>query len=140
MINHTPLSFLQINTNRSTPVMETALEIAVSKGVDIVLVQEPPVITQDSGYRCLNHPTFHQVGPTVTSPQRPRVWTYIRRGIQNYEINALTSSDPDYMFLTVQDDQVTWTILNIYNQAPQEQSAPGWTIERLNNRQLRGEM
>ena len=75
------IKILQTNTNRSQIVTENCLQLAVENSVDLLLIQEPWIISSQEDYtdaRSIAHSSFIQVLPKK-SELRPRVLVYIRK-------------------------------------------------------------
>ena len=73
----TGLKTLQINVNKSLPITEHVLQIAVELSIDILAIQEPwTIIEADLSYRSVIHSSYKQVLPDQVSV-RPRVLFYI---------------------------------------------------------------
>jgi len=72
---------LQINVNKSSPITEHTLQVAIELLVDILAIQEPWTIREpDLSYRSVYHPSFKQVLPNQ-SLVRPRTVFYISNRI-----------------------------------------------------------
>ena len=72
---------LQINVNKSSPITEHVLQVALELSIDIIAVQEPWTIRElDLSYRSVYYPSFKQVLPNQ-SLVRPRTVFYISNRI-----------------------------------------------------------
>ena len=87
------LKVLQVNLNRSSIATESALQIAIELGVDLVAVQEPYILLNNSLPRSINHPGFIQILPADVSP-RPRVLVYIARSTSTKLLVSRAGSSP----------------------------------------------
>ena len=128
------LHFLQLNANKSLPITEGALQLAIERKIDVVLIQEPWIFTNDSyaTFRSVNHFSFDTILP-LSSGVRPRVLCYIAKSVSFQFTRSLTSfdSDPDIIaIVAIQNNQPAFQIINIYNQTSQiPPSSPSSSIE-----------
>lgn len=129
------LRLMQANLNKAKASVESALQLAVELAVDLIVVQEPMVITEDgmdySNCRSINHPSFSQLFPQhLPSSLRPRVMLYISRSL-NAQVNCINVANPhpDVQWVKVQSRSFNFTICNIYNERGRE-GYTDWTIER----------
>ena len=79
---------LQVNLNRNQPATESALQVAIELKVDLVLVQEPWVLsdTQDyAGARSTLHSSFVQILPRHKT-LRPRTLVLLLLISYTYEL------------------------------------------------------
>ena len=93
------LRILQANLNRDARATESALQLAVELSVDLVVIQEPRIITHRkhdyTDCRSVNHPSFSQLLPQhVPTHLRPRVMLYVSRFL-NAQVNPITTHDQD---------------------------------------------
>jgi hypothetical protein len=126
------LKVLQINANRSSPATEGALEYARDLGIDLIAVQEPWIVTSDSGddyrrARSITHPSYNQIVPNPTSPStRPRTLLYYRRDL-GLELVQSDLGDSDLQSVDIIDRGSRLTLLNIYNERDENNN---WTTDR----------
>jgi hypothetical protein len=107
------IKVLQVNLNRSAQATESALQLAIEAGTDILLVQEPWLVPDNS--RSVIHPGFTQIRPNTHL--RPRTLAYIARRFQPSSCLASSSpNDPDLLVLDISEANATIQLLNIYNE------------------------
>ena len=136
------LRVLQINLNKSAQATESALQIAVKLNIDILLVQEPWLvsstgastgITDYSSVRSINHQGFVQIFPSFPTHLRPRTLTYaLHSSSVLVSLASTTPNDPDVQVLTVQEKQGQQEIqlINLYNYKDQSQQSDAETLIR----------
>jgi uncharacterized protein (DUF2342 family) len=109
----TGTKILQINVNRSLPIIEHILQIATELSINIIAVQEPWIIQEpDFTYRSVIHSGFKQVLPNnAISAIRPRALFYISHKILA-TIAPLLPQDPDCIILDIPN---SIQVINIYN-------------------------
>lgn len=82
MINKS-LKIISINANKSSPPTENALQIAIERGTDILLIQEPWFYCKDSEdwskEQSTAHPGFTQILPNINQNRRPRTIAYVSK-------------------------------------------------------------
>jgi hypothetical protein len=119
---------LYININRNPSTTEYILQIAIELYIQIVVVQEPWTIRNNSNeYRSINHSSFIQILPNYGS-FRPRILFYI---VKDYRASLVPNSlkDPDYIIINIEDNT---QIINIYNTSHPEAPNTIPTIQRSN--------
>ena len=126
------LRILQINLNRSIPATETTLQLAIELKIDLVLVQEPWIITSDgnsttdpnrdyTSARSVNHQGFVQILPNH-GKLRPRTLVYYLRSNTSVLASLATSSpqDPDVLVLDLLEGPNKVQLVNLYNHYDQQ--------------------
>jgi len=93
----------QVNTNKSIPCVETALELAAKAGADVVLVQEPWLNRQKTPKA---YPLYYCAFPTTPSP-RLMVATYVKKTAPS---NVIRSDNPYVIVVEV----LGVTLINAY--------------------------
>ena len=126
---------LQVNLNHSQPATESALQLAIELKIDLVIVQEPwlltrpPEATDYSNTRSVLHPSFLQILPADLT-YRPRTLAYVVRGFKPLVTIASSSPrDPDLLVIDVIEGQSKIQLLNIYNEKDQAETGL-YTLER----------
>jgi hypothetical protein len=127
----TPLRIVHANTNRDIQAMESLLEYAVQKKVDILLIQEPWIFRdRETAYkdcRSINHPSFPALLPSHDDETRPRTLVYTSRLLQ-LQINPIRLDDPDCQSLEIRDSKgATIQVVNLYNEKDRQGV---WTVDR----------
>ena len=101
---------LQINVNKSSPITEHILQVAIELSIDILAIQEPWTVREpDLSYRSVYHPSFKQVLPNQ-SLVRPRTVFYISNRI-TATLAPNSPQDPDCIIIDALDIQ----FINVYN-------------------------
>ena len=124
-----------MNLNKSSPATEATLQAAVEMAVDLLVVQEPWLISTNKDFtltRSINHPSFYQLFPPLVSRStRPRVMIYVSKQLKA-EINNIPNPsllpDPDFQLVKVKSLSFSFYLCNIYNQT--SSSMKGKAIER----------
>jgi Endonuclease-reverse transcriptase len=122
------IKVLHINVNRNPSTTEHILQIAIELHIQIVAVQEPWTIRNNSNeYRSINHSSFIQILPNYGS-FRPRTLFYI---VKDYRASLAPNSpkDPDCIIIDIEDNT---QIINIYNTSHPEAPNTIPTIQRSN--------
>lgn len=124
---------MQANVARRPFAHETALNLAYAAQVDIILIQEPSIRSEERRLA-----RFHP-GYEISSPvddwvkDRPRVLTYLRRGtgLRGVQLRPLPNPSTDLLFLQVfSGTRKILTIINVYN-APSGSIRPGETVRDI---------
>jgi ribonuclease HI len=100
------------NVGRSQPCHITALEVGFADGMDVVCIQEPWTYR---GTRTQNHPGYTSHAPLDcwdTEEDRPRVMTYVRRGVKLHAQQRRPERSRDRLWLDVNG----LAILNFYRE------------------------
>src|ERR1700733_2678572 len=131
----TSIKVLQVNLNRSSTTIESALQVAIELKVDLLVIQEPWITsnTNVSSTRSIIHPSFNQILPTNCS-LRPRTLVYMARAFRPTVTISDEPSDPDLLVINIREGKSQVQLLNIYYETNQLGHGPK-TIERLFNRQ-----
>ena len=125
----TSLRILQINLNRSAIATESTLQLAIELKIDLVLIQEPWIITTNSTSRSILHPAFFQILPLETAGTRPRTLAYVANRLQPIvTISPESPQDPDFLVLDIIAKSKI-QVYNIYNEKDQLGVGPN-TLER----------
>ena len=131
-----PLRLLQINVGRGGSPHDLALALAQEEHIDVLLVQEPYIFHERDRRITKRHPSFECFTPTDNWTSRPRVLTYLRKGVglQAEQVRPLPSNSEacrDLLFLTVMSPSGhNILIINIYN-APTGCTGEGLPIQAL---------
>jgi hypothetical protein len=123
---------LQVNLNRSSAATESVLQLAIELKIDLILVQEPWIISENPDYsnsRSISHSSFSQILPT-TIGFRPRTFAYISKTYIPSVTLASSSIDPDLLVLLVAEESNTLELVNIYNETSQIEGNSSKTVER----------
>lgn len=121
MINSN-IRILQANLNRSAPATESALQTAVELQVDLLVVQEPWLITNTNNpdyttTRSILHSSYSQILPADKS-FRPRTLIYVSKSFQPVVSLAATSpTDPDIIIVDITEGKSKIQLYNVYNKA-----------------------
>ncbi|KIM94776.1 hypothetical protein OIDMADRAFT_45689 [Oidiodendron maius Zn] len=111
------LKILQVNLNRSGPATESALQTAIELRADLIVVQEPWVIRDNT--RSIAHQSFTQILP-LSNGLRPRTLVYLSKAFRPLVSLATTSpKDPDLLVVDIQEGSTKIQLLNVYNKADQ---------------------
>ena len=129
----TSVKILQINLNKSSIATESALQLVIELKVDLVLVQEPWLVTRDpsknwSSTRSVLHPSYTQILPIVQE-LRPRTLVYIARGFKHI-VNLVPIVDLYILILDIIEGSQRLQLVNIYNKDSQIEGEPR-TLERV---------
>lgn len=112
---------LQANVARKSPATEGLLQLAIELKIDIILIQEPFIISSSNPQevRSINHPSFVQTLPVFSPGLRPRVLAYISRFMRGVKVNraALFASEDSMVLEVQQPNYPSFRIINLYNQA-----------------------
>lgn len=115
------LKIISINANRASPPTENTLQIAVERGTDIILVQEPWFHCQRSDdwskEQSTAHSEFTQILPNITDNRRPRTLAYISKAFTPSTYLSPTSpADGDIQVIEITYGVKCLQIINLYNQ------------------------
>jgi hypothetical protein len=131
------LRILQVNLNHNIPATESALQIAIELKVDLIIVQEPWVLAPNqehnnyNGTRSVLHPSFVQILPADLT-YRPRTLVYVSKEFRPIVTIANDSPlDSDLLVLDIIEGNNRVQLLNVYNEASQNESIHGRTLERV---------
>ncbi|KZL86309.1 endonuclease reverse, partial [Colletotrichum incanum] len=109
---------MQANVARRPSAHETALNLAYAAHVDILLLQEPSIRSEERRLTRY-HPGFEIFTPVDNwTEDRPRVLTYLRRGIglRGVQTRPLLDPSTDLLFLQLlSGTRVVLTVINVYN-------------------------
>ena len=117
----TPLSILSINVGKCSSSHELALSTAFDSSIDILLVQEPRILSKLNRRITKKHPSFECFSPVNTFENTPRVMTYVRRGVglRATQKRLLPQEDEaanDLLFLAIQTStNQPLMVINVYN-------------------------
>ena len=92
------LKVLQINVNRNSPAIESALNLAIQVDAKILAIQEPWLVKESTykNTRSVAHQDYTQIIPTLRDNSlRPRVLFYIRKDLE-VETIPFISDDNDF--------------------------------------------
>jgi endonuclease/exonuclease/phosphatase (EEP) superfamily protein YafD len=124
-----PTKILQVNLNRNQQATESALQLALELKVDLLLVQEPWILKDDSITRSINHPSFTQILPKF-GEWRPRTLAYASKGYKPIvSLSPNSPQDPDLLVIDIKTKTSKLQVLNIYNEKDQAKEGPR-TLER----------
>lgn len=138
----TPIRILSLNADKSSGPTENALQQAVERNADILVIQEPWFHSRESEDWTKEistaHSSFIQILPHNPQNIRPRTLTYVRRHFTPSVALAEDSpQDTDIQSLIVTENDKTIQIINIYNQKGRENNTQIRTFQRsLKNMQL----
>lgn len=128
----TSTRIIQVNLNRSSAATESVLQLAIELKIDLILVQEPWIISESPDYsnsRSISHISFSQILP-ITLGFRPRTLAYISKTYTPSVTLAPSSIDPDLLVLLIAEGSNTLELVNIYNETSQIEGNPTKTVER----------
>ena len=132
------LSILHLNTNRNPRATETALDLAVSRKVDILCIQEPWILTARdeppdfSNPKSTSHPSFTTIFPNSPPTLRPRTLIYVSRSLSaQTSLRKDFPQDPDFMAVDVIGQGFSFLLINIYNEENQQDSLQDYTVDRI---------
>jgi len=128
---HHGVQVFQANVGRGGPAHDLALHFAYQAGSDVVLLQEPWTQTAPGRRLTKTHPGYRTLIPIDDWTSRPRVMTYIRRGV-GYRINQPTAGlSRDLLQVVLQQPgHSAMTIWNVYN-APRGSEGAGQAVAVL---------
>jgi hypothetical protein len=120
-----------VNLNRSAPATESALQLATKLKVDILLIQEPWIISEENNTinRLISYTSFIQIIP-LSLLVRLRILAYISKEYKASVTLAPTNIDPDLLVLVVAENNNTIKLVNIYNETSLIEGNLFKTIER----------
>ena len=130
------IKILSINVGRSSSAHQIALDTAFNIQIDFLLIQEPYIFRDVTRKITRNHPSFECFTPVDDWSIRPRVLTYIRRGIALHtrqERPSFTDQGGigDILILSSRtSNNSQFSIINIYN-APPGAINPGSGVNTL---------
>lgn len=116
-----PLKLLQINVGKGGTNHESALTRAFEEKIDILLIQEPYLFSDLQRRITKRHPSYECFSPTDDWSIRPRVLTYLRKGVglQAEQLRPLSSNNiasGDLLFLSLKSASLqSILITNVYN-------------------------
>ncbi|POS82874.1 hypothetical protein EPUL_005699, partial [Erysiphe pulchra] len=112
----TPLRIMEVNVGQSFLPHNIALALANENNIDILLLQEPWIVSDLSAQRSISHRTFQSFSPLTTWHSRPRVLTYVRKSafIKAFQVQADLFRDVIKIFITLNDTK-DLSIWNVYN-------------------------
>jgi hypothetical protein len=128
----TNIRILQVNLNRSSAATELVLQLAIELKIDLILVQEPWIISENPDYsnsRSISHISFNQILP-ITLGFRSRTLAYISRTYTPSVTLAPSSIDSDLLVLLIAEGSNTLELVNIYNETSQIEGTSTKTVER----------
>lgn len=128
------IKIISLNANRSSPPTENALNIALERGTDIVLIQEPWFFKNTSENWALEqstaHSAFTQILPHTPNNRKPRTLAYVSRNFTpSVHLSPSSPRDSDILVLEVSHNNKTLQIINIYNQKLSDED-PTRTFQR----------
>jgi hypothetical protein len=128
---HHGLRVFQANVGRGGPAHDLALHFAYQAGSDVVLLQEPWTQTAPGRRLTKTHPGYRTLIPIDDWTSRPRVITYVRRGV-GYRITQPTAGlSRDLLQVVLQQPGYpATTIWNVYN-APRGSEGAGQAVAVL---------
>ncbi|TVY31456.1 hypothetical protein LSUB1_G008589 [Lachnellula subtilissima] len=106
---HANTKILQVNLNSAAHNTESALQVAIELDINIILVQEPYIITDLSEIRSISHSLFTQLFPNRPSLDiTPRTIAYIAR-LYRPRVTLASKSpyDSDFQVLDIIDQDHT---------------------------------
>jgi ribonuclease HI len=125
-MNKYEIKILQINLNRSSGATESTLQYAIENKIDIILIQEPWIISEKiddfTNSRSINHQGFIQLKSNTVL--RPRTLAYIAKNPQ-FDINISNISpkdDTDLLILNLISGPHDCQLINVYNEKGQGDS------------------
>jgi hypothetical protein len=128
----TSTQVIQVNLNRSSAATESVLQLAIELKIDLILVQEPWIISESPDYsnsRSISHTSFSQILP-ITLGVRPRTLAYISKTYIPSVTLAPTNLDPDLLVLLVAEESYTFELVNLYNENSQIEGISTKTVKR----------
>jgi endonuclease/exonuclease/phosphatase (EEP) superfamily protein YafD len=131
-----PLRLLQINVNKSGPSHDIALAFANQEKIDFLLIQEPYIFRDRKPRITKRHPAYECFSPSDDWSLRPRVLTYLRKGVglqaeQARPLPTGSEANRDLLFLNVfSPTKANTLIINIYN-SPVGSTGEGSAVRAL---------
>jgi hypothetical protein len=110
---------LQVNLNRSLPATESALQVAIELKIDILLIQEPWILSDSDDFstaRSVAHQSYFQLLPVWTG-LRPRTLAYVSRSYTPIvNTSPISPTDPDVLIVDISEKGEKVQAINIYNE------------------------
>jgi hypothetical protein len=126
-----PLTVLQINVGRGATPHEIALSLANDSLIDIILIQEPYIFTDRKRKITKFHPMYESFTPLDDWETRPRVMSYVRKGVGLNTAQLRPCTSRDLIFLQIQArNTLPLNIVNAYN-APIGSTGAGTAVDLL---------
>jgi ribonuclease HI/endonuclease/exonuclease/phosphatase (EEP) superfamily protein YafD len=126
-----PLTLLQINVGKGATPHEIALSLANDSFVDIILIQEPYIFADRKRKITKAHPLYKVFTPLDNWEERPRVMSYVRKGIGLSVRQLRPCISKDLLFLQISTCNLPpLNIVNIYN-APVGTIDAGLAVQSL---------
>lgn len=111
-----PLTILQVNVARGATSHELPLSLANDSYIDIILTQEPYIFPDITRQITKSHPAYEAFTPLDDWETRPRLMSYIRKGVGILANQLSLVTSRDLIFLQLQSPSGSnFTTINIYN-------------------------
>ena len=126
------ISILQHNTNKSSIIMQSCLEIAIESCIDFILIQEPWIVFDNNILISISHPAYYYILPNSYNNIRPRVAIYARKHL-NYQFCHKTNltNNTNIIIIDISGSDInTFQIINIYNEKSLDESNSSYIIKR----------
>lgn len=113
------LQIIQCNIQKGSAKQATLLEKAFASGVDVICVQEPWIDLK--ARKTTKHPRYTMQSPLHSWTERPRVITYIKRGLMADQLFLNDAEHPDICASRIKWESAHFNIFNVYNACPGSQ-------------------
>lgn len=128
------LKVFQANVARGQTNHDLALAQASAENFNIILVQEPWILSHRDRKVTKQHPDYDIFSPTEDWDTRPRVMTYVRKN-ENLDAYQLRPGDtPDICWIKIKGTIPPLNIVNVYR--PPQEAAGGAVITALKTWQV----
>ena len=130
------LRIFQANVGRGQANHDLALALAHTENIDIVLLQEPWVLSNSEKRITKNHHDFEVFSPTDSWEIRPRVLTYVRKGRNINPEQYRPANTTDICWVKLTGVQPPINITNVYRPPQEKVEGPiisilkGWQVPR----------
>lgn len=129
---------MQVNVGIGGPANDLALALGYERGMDVIMIQEPWIGRELDRKMCKKHREYQAYAPEDEWEERPRVVTYVRKGIlvqctEKRQDLLETDDSQDMLLLEIQVGAASEPpiyVLNLYN-APINSHHSGRAAELL---------
>ena len=136
--NTKQLTVMQVNVGRGGPANDLALALGYERDMDVIMIQEPWIGCELDRKMCKKHREYQAYAPEDEWEERPRVVTYVRKGIlvqctEKRQDLLETNGSQDMLLLEIQlgaASEPPIYVLNLYN-APINSHHSGRAVELL---------
>lgn len=124
------LKIFQANTARGQTNHDLALALACEESADIILIQEPWIMSHQNRKITKQHADYICFSPLDCWEIRPRVMTYVRKSRNLIPTQCRPTNTGDICWIKIMGTTPQVTIVNVYR--PPQESSEGSVITALN--------